>query len=165
MRNTVRILVAVLCLAGFGVSNAAAQSDSDTMTVNFQVDVISVIDISGSSVSLTINSVNSVGGGVANATDSSTYAITNNDTGKKITGALDSAMPSNVTLTLSLGAPTGAVSEGTKTLSDSATDLVTSIEGVNQTGLAMSFTLSATVAAGVQDAATRTLTLTLVDEA
>ncbi len=42
-------------------------------------------------------------------------------------------------------------------------DLVTGIRVVGQSGLGMTFTLSATVSAGVINTATRTLTLTLVD--
>ena len=65
------------------------------------------------------------------------------------------------TLQVNLGAPTGGSSSGDVTLSTTAADLVTGITQRAESGLTVSYTLSATVAAGVVASDTRTVTLTL----
>jgi hypothetical protein len=67
-------------------------------------------------------------------------------------------------LTIQAAAPSGAASTGAVSLTDSNQDLVTGIGSVNQTGVNITFTLSATVNAQLANAATKTLTLTLVDQ-
>ena len=113
---------------------------------------------------LTINSVNAVGGGLAAANDSTTYSVVNASGTKALLGRLNVDMPSHTSLGLSLAAPTGAVSTGLVQLSSSDQSLVTGIGIVNESGLEMTFTLSASVEASLVNSGTRTLTLTLVDE-
>lgn len=127
--------------------------------VKAQAIVLSI----ASNVSLTIDTVNSVGGGLADDTDSTTYSVTNELGTKKLVGRLNAAMPAHVALNLQVVAPSGASSTGPVTLTASNQDLVTGIGLVNQSGLPITFTLSATVQAGVVTAGTRTVTLTLVD--
>ena len=115
-------------------------------------------------VSMTINDVNSVGGGLKNDTDSTTYAITNNAGSKKIVGKIDTAMPSNTTLRVTAAAPASGASAGAVVLSASNQDLVNAIGAVDQTGVNLSFVLSANVNAALVNSATKTLTLTVVDE-
>lgn len=121
-----------------------------------------VLDIAGN-VSLTINTVNSVGGGLANDTDSTTYSVINVLGTKKLVGRLNAVMPAHVALKVQMAAPSGATSTGPVTLTASNQDLVTGIGLVTQSGLPMTFTLSATVQAAVVTAGSRTFTLTLVD--
>jgi len=162
MRKQLTLAIATtVLLAGFGSGVASAQTDSSTVT--YTVSPVTLIEIA-SDVSLTIDSVNSVGGGLANDTDSTTYAITNNAGAKKLVGKLNAAMPDNTTLSLQASAPAGAASAGAVTLSNSNQDLVTGIGAVNQSGISIVFTLSATVNAQLVNAGTKTLTLTLVDE-
>ena len=92
---------------------------------------------------------------------STSYAITTNESNKKITAAIDTNMPSGLTLTVALAAPTGASTPGAKTLSTAAQDVVTGISTLNDPGKAITYNLSATSAAGVVTSATRTLTLTV----
>jgi hypothetical protein len=73
-------------------------------------------------------------------------------------------MPTNVTLEINLTAPTGGVSENDVSLSATDADLVTSIETVAESGLTITYTLSATVAAGVVPQAQKTVTITLTAE-
>jgi hypothetical protein len=63
-----------------------------------------------------------------------------------------------------MGAPTGAASAGPVALTTTGQDLVTDIDEVNEAGLAMSFTLSATVAAGPVSGA-REFTITMTTDA
>jgi hypothetical protein len=117
----------------------------------------------GADITLTVNTVNHVGGGLANDTDSTTYDVSNAAGTKKIVGRLNTAMPPHVNLTVQAVAPVGATSAGAVTLTASDQDLVTGIGVVTQNGLAMNFTLNATVQAGTISAGTKTLTLTLID--
>lgn len=120
------------------------------------------LEVAGN-VSLTINSVNSVGGGLAVDTDSTTYAVTNATGTKKLVGRLSTSMPAQASLSVQAAAPIGATSTGLVSLTDSNQDLVTGIGVVDQSGLAITFTLSATVQATVVTADSRTVTFTLVD--
>jgi hypothetical protein len=157
------VVGAVLSLGMLMLGSGVASAQVDTSTVTYTISAVSLVEIAGD-VNLTISSANSVGGGLANATDSTTYAITNNDGAKKIVGKLNSAMPANTTLALQLGAPASGTSAGAVTLTGSNQDLVNNIGAVNQTGVSMQFTFSATVDAALVSAGTKTLTLTIVNQ-
>ncbi len=66
-----------------------------------------------------------------------------------------------MTLTVDLAAPSGATSAGAQPLGTTAVDLVTSLTRVAQGGLGVTYTLSATAAAGVVASTTRTVTYTI----
>ena len=70
-------------------------------------------------------------------------------------------MPSGVTLSASLAAPTGATSVGPVALTGTAQDLVTGIATLNESGKVITYNLSATSAAGVVASASKTVTLTI----
>jgi hypothetical protein len=114
-------------------------------------------------VTVTVNSAINVGGGLAPDSDSTTYSVINTIGVKKLIGRLSAAMPSATRLDVQLAAPSGATSAGVVTLTASDQNLVTGIGVVTEAGLDMTFTLSATVDAGLVNVETRTLTLTLVD--
>lgn len=141
----VRVFLTAIVAVGLGV-----QAGADSL------------DISGN-VNLTIDAVMSVGGGLAEDVDNTTYAVTNTAGTKKLIGRLNAPMPAHITLSVQAAAPLGATSTGTVTLTAIAQDLVTGIGVLTQGGLPLTFTLAATVQAGVVSASTRTLTLTLVD--
>ena len=157
-------ILSALC-AGIVVLGAAgkANAQTDTNTVTYSVSQVSLVNIAGD-VSLAINT-GTAGSGLTSATASTTYAITNNyiTSGVKITGSLNTVMPTGTTLTLAVSAPAASgTTAGVKTLTATAQDLVTGIGAVSESGLNMAFTLTATVSAGVISSATKTLTLTLV---
>lgn len=141
------------------VSAHIACAQTATQTVSYQVAATNTISVSGSP-SLVINTA-TAGSAPTAATASATYAITTNETNRKITATLDLAMPSGVTLGMSMAAPTGGTSAGTVTLSTVAQNMVTGISTLNQSGLAITYTLNATAAAGVVPAGNRTVTLTI----
>lgn len=100
---------------------------------------------------------------VSNAT--STYTVVTPKQGNatySITGQLDAAMPPNVTLTASLAAPPRATSTGAIALDVVPRDLVTGIPKNTTATQAITYTLSATVAAGVIPASSRVVTFTVV---
>ena len=140
-----------------GASSAAAQSA--TQTVTFQVDAINQIAFSGSP-SLVINTA-TAGSAPTAATASAAWAVTTNQSGAKITASIGSNMPAGLTLTANLAAPTGGSSAGAQALSTTAVDLVTSITKLAEGALSVSYSLSATAAAGVVSSTTRTVTYTI----
>lgn len=144
-------------------SASIAAAQTATQTVTFQVQAINEISVSGDPGQLTISTA-SAGGQLQPATDNTTtYSITTNEAGKKIAISLDSDMPTGVTLEVSLAEPAGATSAGDVTLSTVDADAVTDIGNLAETGLAITYTLSATSAAAVMAAAdTRTVTLTVM---
>jgi hypothetical protein len=150
---------AVIAAAAVLVAATAAQAQTATQDVGFEVQAVSQISFSGSP-SLVISTA-TAGSAPTSATASATYAVTTNETGQKITASIDQAMPTGVALKVQLGAPTGASSAGQVTLGTSAQDVVTGISTLNASGLSVGYTLTATSAAGVVSADSRTVTYTI----
>jgi hypothetical protein len=155
----------VLCLVALiiGVFGFVYAADNVDQTVTYQVSAINEISVSGNPSALTVNAATAGSEPTAVTDASTTYAITTNQSSRKITGVLNSAMPSNTTLKVTLGAPTGGSSAGQVTLTASAADLVTGISTLAESGLSISYEFSATSAAGVVASAQKTVTLTVAD--
>ncbi|MBM3475549.1 MAG: hypothetical protein FJX75_19970 [Armatimonadetes bacterium] len=142
---------------------AAMAANTANQTVTFQVSAINEISVSGNPGALTVSTA-TAGAEPDQVTDATTtYNLTTNGNNKKITGALDTAMPSDVTLKVNLAAPTGGTSAGDVTLSATAQNLVTGVSKKAEGTKGITYKLSATVAAGVVSQATRTVTLTVTD--
>ncbi len=156
--NVPRIVAAAVILVVSGVSSAFAQTA--TQTVTFQVDAINQIAVTGTP-SLRITTA---AAGNAPTTVTSTvgsWAVTTNQTAAKVTASIASAMPTGLTLSAELGAPTGATSTGPKALGTTGVDLVTGITKLNASGLSLTYSLDATAAAGVVSSTTRVVTFTI----
>lgn len=81
----------------------------------------------------------------------------------KITAQLNSVMPPGMTLTINLVAPSApATSNGTVTLDNTARQLVGDITNTTNQTKSITYTLSATAAAGVVTSRTRIVTFTLL---
>lgn len=156
MKGIVIFLLALGLLGGL-VGTALAQNTAQ-QTVSYSIGVIDVLTISGNPGLLVIDAT------YTPATDATTsYSITTNGTGRRITGEINTAMPANTTLEASLAAPTGGGSSaGYLALSTTPVNLVTGIPAVAETGRTISYRFSATVAAGSLSG-TRTVTLTLTN--
>jgi hypothetical protein len=146
-----------IAVSVFAARDASAQTA--TQTVSYEVTAVDQISVAGSP-SLVINTA-TAGSALTSATANGTYAVTTNGTGRKITASIDSNMPAGLTLSVSLGAPTGATSTGAQTLSTTAQDVVTGITTLNESGLSISYGLSASVTAGAVAAANKTVTYTI----
>lgn len=151
-----RILATMALLAGV---SAAASAQTSTQIVTFQVTAINQIAFSGSP-SLTVNTA-TAGSGPTSATASASWAVTTNQTAAKITASIGSAMPSGLTLSVNLSAPTGGSSAGATTLGTTAVDLVTNITKLAESSLGVTYSLDATPTAGVVSSTTRTVTYTI----
>ena len=155
------VAYAVVGLLAIFCSNAFAQTAQQTVT--YQVSAINEISVSGNPAALVVSSA-TAGSQPTAATDNSTsWAITTNESSKKVTGAINTAMPANTTLSVTLAAPTGGSSAGAVSLSATAADLVTSISTLAESGLTITYSFSATASAGVIASAQKTVTFTVAD--
>jgi hypothetical protein len=160
MKRSAFVCLPALVLLACGlvdVGNAATQ------TVTFQVTEVNALTVSGNPAALIVSSATAGSQPTAATNALTTYAITTNHTAEKVTGVLSAAMPANTTLSIALVAPTGGTSAGTVTLTAVAADLVTGIVPVAESGKTITYTFSATIAAGILSSDTRTVTLTLTD--
>ena len=156
-----KIYIVALAAAAisFGTTNAAAQSNQSTQEVSFEVQAINSLVMSGSP-SLTI--VAAVAGSApTSVTANGSYAISTNESNQSVTASIDTNMPSGVTLSVLLAAPSGATAIA-RSLSTSAMPVLTGVSTLNASGLSIGYTLSATSAAGVVAADSRTVTYTIV---
>jgi hypothetical protein len=134
-----------------------------TQAVTVSVQEINKISISGS-VSLTISTATAGSAPDASLDSSSSYNLTVNGTGKKLTGVLDGAFASGITLQALLTAPTGGTATQ-RTLSITSQDLVTGIGHAAESSLSISYTASASASATPNGAGeSRTVTFTLTTE-
>ena len=117
--------------------------------------------VSGSPATMRIQGA-TAGQVAAPVVESSTSYTIKSKGNTKITAQLSAPMPSGVTLSATLGATGGAVSIPNVALDVIARDVVTGItnNGTNSAGI--TYTLSATLDAGVVPIQTRTVTLTIV---
>ena len=151
-KNTLR------ALALLAVTATAAQAQ--TQTVTFAVNAINQIAFTGAP-SLTITTA-VAGAAPTSVTDAtSSWAVTTNQTGAKITASIPTAMPTGLTLSANLAAPAGATSAGFTALGTVAVDVVTVITKLAQGSLGVSYKLDATAAAGVVASSTRVVTYTI----
>lgn len=164
MLKNLLIGMAVLGFA-LGISILAMADNIATQSVSYEVTAINEIEVSGDPGALVVNSAMAGSEPTDDTDNTTTWDITTNGgtDGKKLTGAIDTDMPANTTLKINLTAPTGATSSGDVTLSTTAADAVTLIDSVAESGLTITYTLSATIAAGVVTQASKTVTLTLTD--
>ena len=156
---TAQRLTRVLLLLAMGVIGGAADLGAQTQTVTFAVNAINQISFAGTP-SLTVTTA-TAGSDPTSAIDAtSTWAVTTNQTGAKISASIP-AMPSGLTLKVNLVAPASATSLGLTALGAVAVDLVTGITKEKGSGLAATYQLDATPAAGVVTSATRLVTYTI----
>ncbi len=163
IKQTQSLAVALLAAGIFSIAQHAAAADTATQTVTFSVSAINELTVSGNPGSLTITTA-TAGSAPTAVTDSTTsYAITTNETNRKITGSINSNMPGGLTLSVTLAAPAGSgTSAGKQALSTTAVDLVTGISTLNESARTITYELGATTGFGVVPSASKTVTLTIV---
>lgn len=157
------VLFLVMSLAVFGFVAMAQASNTATQTVTFQVQAINEISLGADPDPLIISTA-TAGSEPDSAQGTSTYAITTNEEGKKITAKIDTAMPMGTDLYVELEAPTGGTSSGQVELATTDNDVVTGIEHVAESGKTITYTFSANATADVMGStASKTVTFTLTD--
>jgi hypothetical protein len=136
----------VMAVGLFVASAASAQTATQSVTV--QVEAINEISVSLNSPTLIVNAA-LVGVDPTPVSDnSSTWAITTNMTGTKVTAEIDQNLAAGFTLDVDMAAPAAATSN-TVSLSTVAGDAVEGITKLIASDLGLVYTLSATAAAGV----------------
>ena len=150
----------MMCALLVIAAGASASAQTATQTVTFQVDAINQVSVAGTP-TLTISAAVAGGAPTSVTSTGNTWAVTTNQTGAKITASIGSAMPSGVTLSANLTAPSGGTSAGYQSLGTTAVDLVTGITKLNASGLSLSYKLDATAAAGTMSSTTRVVTYTI----
>jgi hypothetical protein len=160
MKNSrMMLLSAVLVVAAAASANAQATHQA-TQTVDITISAVNRISVGAGTPTLTINTA-VAGDAPTDATASSSWSITTNQTGTKVTAKINSAMPSGASLLVTLAAPAGATSIPTVNLDASDKDVVTGITQLNAAGLGLSYTLQATSAASATTVS-KTVTYTVV---
>jgi hypothetical protein len=154
--KTIRTMVLSAVLVVAAAASASAQATQD-VTINIQA--INEISIAGGAHTMTISTA-TAGQAPDDVTWATTWAITTNQSNAKVSASIGSDMPSGVTLKVNLANPTNATSNGDVSLSSTAQELVTGISKLNESGLSLTYTASATALAGVQSVA-RTVTYTV----
>lgn len=154
-------LVSIALILGLFAN--AYSADNDSQTVTFEVQAISEITVSGNPGPLVISTATAGSEPVAATDATTTYSVTTNGTNKRITGSIDTAMPANTSLLVTLTAPTGGSGAGQVILSTTAQDLVTGISTLAESALPISYEFTADAAAGVVASSTKTVTLTVAD--
>lgn len=153
-------LVRTLVLLVMAAVGGAAKLGAQTQTVTFAVNAINQTSFAGAP-SLTITTA-VAGSDPTSAVDAtSSWNVTTNQTGAKVSANIPVAMPAGLTLKVNLAAPAGATSAGLTALGTVAVDLVTVITKLKGTSLTATYQLDATPAAGVVISATRVVTYTL----
>ncbi len=156
------LLVTGLCL---GIAGMAMAGSSATQTITCEVLAINELSVNGSPGALVVSTA-VAGLSPDDAINASTlYSITTNcgTDAKKITAAIDTVMPDNVSLNITLAAPTGATSLNDVQLGTSPADVVTNIDAVAESKMAITYRLSATAAAGVVPNSVKVITLTITN--
>lgn len=129
-----------------------------------QVVVAQSLSVSGSPAAMAVNSAvaGSPPTSVSDAT--TTYTIGTHNAADGVTAQLNTAMPAGVTLTATVAACGGGTSYGPIALDGTTRNLVHGVKtnGNGTCTAAITYQLSATVAAGVVPIQSRTVTLTLI---
>lgn len=161
MKNTMLFLVIGMIL----ILGSLTQAHAATQTFNIVVASITEISVSGAPGTLTVSTA-TAGSEPTDATDETTsYSITTNGANKKITGQITTGglpPPSGIDLKILLDATDVGTGAGTVTLlAASASDLVTAITKKTASAKSITYTLSATTAAGELTSTSKTVTLTV----
>jgi hypothetical protein len=156
----IRMFIAgtALSLAAGTVVQAQA-SQQKTLQVNYEVQQINQITVT-TAPTLTISTA-TAGSQPDSATATGTWAITTNDSLRKITVGLDSDMPANTILKIRMAAPGHGTSAGWVVLSSTAATTVDGIYQIIGSSLNIDYQLNATVDAGIIAAAHKTATFTI----
>ncbi len=142
-------------------SRAAGAQTTAAQTVTFAVNAINQISFTGAP-SLIITSA-TTGGALTSVTSAAgpTWSVTTNQSTAKITASIPTAMPTGLTLSANLTATGAGTSAGLVALGTAPVDVVTGITKVSVSGMAVSYQLDATAAAGVVASSTRIVTYTI----
>lgn len=143
------------------VAAGNATGQTATQVVNFRVDAVSQLSVSGNPAPLVVSAAIAGQSPTSALASTTTYAISTNESNQKIVVSLDQSMPAGTNLEVTLAAPSGASSRGATALATSGADVVTGISAIASSALPITYRLSASPSASVSSAS-RTVTYTIV---
>lgn len=160
---TVRMLCFAGLVGGLGAApgGAAAQSRTANAQVTFEIREINELSLSGRFEPLVFTR-SGTGSGTTVVGARTTWEITSNQPGRKVTALLDNELPSGVTLSVSLDPFSDASSQALVPLTTTARDLIVDFGAAHATRLGVTYSLAATPEAGVPAHASRRVTFTIV---
>lgn len=126
-----------------------------------RVGVAQTLKVSGSPTAMKITTAVAGAAPTAATNAVTTYTVKTLLGAKKITAQLNSNMPAGMTLQVQFAAVPGATSAGVVALSTTALAVVNNITNIINKTASITYTVSATPAAGVVASTTRRVTLTL----
>ncbi len=154
-------VLAVFALSLLVAGSAFAQA-SATHNLNLAVNAVTKISTSAGAIDLTISDGVAGQDALTSASGAGDYSITHNkNSNMKITAQINLNMPTDITLKADLASVKGT-SEGQKSLSTTAVDVVTAIAKGADANKTATYTLEALASAG-EWSGVRTVTLTLTD--
>ena len=122
------------------------------------------VTVSGSPATMVVQSAVAGSTPASVGDNSTTYTyVSPSNKARKIMAQLDAPMPSGVTLSATFDAPAGATNVPNVALDATPRIVVTNLPKTNGSTLGITYTLSATLSAGVVSLQTRTVTLTIAD--
>jgi hypothetical protein len=162
MKNSIVVALVFIILTANTWSVAQA-IDSTSQNVAFSVQAVNEIAVAGDFNITNVKTamVNFQSIKVINAV--STYLITTNEENKKITGVLNTILPKDSSLSISLEAPTGAISVGSVDLKNVPADLVTRVSKVAEADKVITYTFSAPVSTQLTTPFSQIVTLTITN--
>jgi len=155
MKKGRKVRISLVVFFTFCISSLVIAGNIAQQEITFQIDPINEISINGGANSLVIK-------GSGNGSGSTGWAITTNETNKRVVGIIDADMPPGITLYVQLEAPQGSLSSGRVAVTAKPQDLVTGISKVAEDNLGITYRLVTQPDANRVEAE-RVLTLVLTD--
>lgn len=158
MRKIMFAVPAAALMLGF-----AGDASAQDATVTYEVAAINQFALSANPAKLMVSTA-VAGSAPTPATDSgTTWAITTNEDNRNVTAQIGAALPTGLTLEVTLAKPAGtSASAGAVALSTTAANVVTGLSKVQESGMGVTYKLSATTAAGKVAEQTATVTYTII---
>jgi hypothetical protein len=164
MKNVRTMIMSAVLVAAAAASGHAQANSTATQDITIDIQAINRIAVDGGAQTVTFgaSSVVTPGQSPDDQTISTTWAVTTNQPNTKVTAGIATAITGGVTLKVNMAGPTGASGGTDVALTDGADhDVVTGINKQAQSGMALTYKVSAPVSAGVTSI-TRTVTYTVV---
>ncbi|HEX3046939.1 MAG TPA: hypothetical protein VHY08_19450 [Bacillota bacterium] len=159
----VKFIIGLAIFMIVNATNILLAATKVNQTISIPVAIITEFTTTGIPTAMVVNSVTPGFQPDQALSANTTYNITTNESNKKITGILDSAMPANTVLTVNLAAPAGATSLGDVALSTVAADLVTGISQTAASGKTITYKFLSSVTAGIVPSTSRVVTFTVTN--
>ncbi len=161
MKNGFMVLTMVFFVAS--TWSLATANGNTSQTVTFSIQAVNEIALAGD-LNITHEKTVTVHSQTVKIIDAtSTYRITTNEEHKKITGVLNTVLPKDSDLLISLEAPSGALSAGGVFLKSTPVDLVTGVSKVAESQKTIRYTYTTPVNVRMTAPLSQMITLTITN--